>query len=258
MVPQLLSADDTAPFVSLRPEGTSSFVFVSEHAGNKVPKKLGSLGLSLSDLNDHIGLDLHICQAGIILSERLNAPYIYQPYSRLVIDCNRPPANEQSILSVADNRPIPENENLPDEAVTARKLEIFQPFHDRIAALLDARRTKGMPTIFVTLHSFTPAMQRSDGDRPWHVTLQYGRDDRFSKAMIMELQTVPGIVVGDNVPYPVNDDTHYGIPIHGEARGLHHAMIEIRQDVISNVGDQVNWANTLETALINAATQLDI
>ncbi|MBL4789288.1 MAG: N-formylglutamate amidohydrolase [Kordiimonadaceae bacterium] len=257
MVHQLLKADDPAPFVSLRPNGPSQFVFVSEHAGNDIPSDLGSLGLSSADINDHIGLDLHICQVGKILSEAFDAPYIYQPYSRLVIDCNRPPASPQSILSIADKRDVPGNLNLSDKELAERRFEIFEPFHKHITEILDHRSSKNMPTVFVTLHSFTPAMQKENGDRPWHVTLQYSRDDRFSKAMITALGSQTTSTIGDNVPYPVNDDTHYGIPVHGEKRGLHHTMIEIRQDVITNATDQKIWAKILKTALISAAKQLD-
>ena len=46
-----------------------------------------------------------------------------------------------------------------------------------------------------------------------------------------ELAAIPGITVGDNVPYSgqLKGDTLYQ---HGTLRGLAHALIEVRQDLI--------------------------
>ena len=48
------------------------------------------------------------------------------------------------------------------------------------------------------------------------------------------LRAEADLVVGDNEPYAVSDETDYTIPVHGEARGLMNTGIEIRQDLISD------------------------
>jgi predicted N-formylglutamate amidohydrolase len=53
------------------------------------------------------------------------------------------------------------------------------------------------------------------------------------------------LVVGDNEPYAVSDDTDYTIPVHGEARGLMNSGIEIRQDLIGDQAGQQQWADRL-------------
>lgn len=249
MTIKLLGKDDPAPVEVINEEGKSPFLFASEHAGNRVPEKLGNLGLSAENLADHIGWDLHIRKVGEQVSALLDAPYYVQPYSRLVIDSNRPPFAEQSILAVSDGRRVPGNEGLTPGDIDARQFEVFFPFHDAIASALDKRAAEGLESIFVTLHSFTPSMKTGDNGRPWQITFQYGRDPFFSKKMIAEMGKDPAICVGDNVPYPVMDDTHYGIPIHGEKRKLLHTMIEIRQDVISDVEGQVFWARKVADVL---------
>jgi len=242
----LLTPADPPPFVVHNKHGTSPYLFVSEHAGNRVPSKLGGLGLDETDLEDHIGLDLHIKAFGKDLSDQMHACYIFQPYSRLIIDCNRPPASEQSILKIADQRPVPGNAGLSAQDTAARQQEIFWPFHRQIAAELDRRAADGQETILVTLHSFTPAMQSGGAGRPWPITFQYGRQPQFSKALMEQLaRSEPKMKIGDNVPYPVQDDTHYGIPVHGEQRNLLHTMIELRQDGISTPEDRAIWVNTL-------------
>src|SRR5947207_199305 len=53
------------------------------------------------------------------------------------------------------------------------------------------------------------------------------------------------LVVGDNEPYAVSDETDYTIPVHGEARGLMNSGIEIRQDLIADQAGQKQWAERL-------------
>jgi predicted N-formylglutamate amidohydrolase len=59
------------------------------------------------------------------------------------------------------------------------------------------------------------------------------------------LRAETDLVVGDNEPYAVSDATDYGIPVHGEARGLMNTGIEIRQDLIADPAGQQQWANRL-------------
>ena len=238
--------------ITLNPEGTSPFLFVSEHAGNLVPEEYNKLGLQQADLDDHIGWDLHILDVGKQVASALDACYIYQPYSRLLIDCNRPVGAFDSIPPAADNRPVPGNRGLSDDEVIRRRSGIFQPFHEAISAAIDARAACGMQTVFVTLHSFTPAMQSGGDDRPWPITIQYGRDPAFSKTLIRLLREDGDFPVGDNVPYPVRDETHYTIPTHGEKRKLLHSMIEIRQDVIADGAGKDFWASKLVDVLSRA------
>ena len=59
------------------------------------------------------------------------------------------------------------------------------------------------------------------------------------------LRAEPDLVVGDNEPYAVSDETDYTIPVHAEARGLMNTGIEIRQDLISDQAGEQSWADRL-------------
>lgn len=217
-----------------------------------MPASHNNLGLADADINDHIGWDLHIRTVGERVASALDATYIYQPFSRLMIDCNRPLGAPDSIPPVADKRPVPGNQDLTASEVNRRHNDIFHPFHDTIAATIDDRIQRGQATVFVTLHSFTPAMQSGGDDRPWPITIQYGRDPAFSRTLMDLLRKDGTFPVGDNVPYPVRDATHYTIPTHGEKRKLLHSMIEIRQDVIADSRGQQIWSDTLVDVLSRA------
>jgi predicted N-formylglutamate amidohydrolase len=58
-----------------------------------------------------------------------------------------------------------------------------------------------------------------------------------------------GCVVGDNEPYSGRHSADYSIDHHAEARGLAHAGIEIRQDLIEDEPGQARWARIVGDAL---------
>jgi predicted N-formylglutamate amidohydrolase len=66
--------------------------------------------------------------------------------------------------------------------------------------------------------------------------------------LLEALRTFPDIEVGDNVPYSgqLKGDTLYR---HATARGLAHALVEVRQDLILAEEDQADWGGRLAEAL---------
>ena len=85
--------------------------------------------------------------------------------------------------------------------------------------------------------------------REMHAAVLYNRDRRFAGLVLDALRGEPDLLIGDNEPYFVSDDTDYSIPRHGEARGLPHVEIEIRQDLIADGAGQDEWARRLTRVL---------
>jgi predicted N-formylglutamate amidohydrolase len=239
-VQSLLTDTDPPAFRVSRPEGSSPFLLTADHAGRVLPQALGSLGLPESELSRHIAWDIGIAEVARRLSETLDAVLVAQTYSRLVIDANRPPGTPQSIMTLSEATRIPGNEALTPADAQRREREIFRPYHDRIVQELDQRRATGRPAVLVSLHSFTPVFHGQV--RPWHVGVLYNRDPRLGHALLHLLREEPGLVVGDNEPYAVDDETDYTIVNHGERRALAHVEIEIRQDLITEAAGQTEWA----------------
>ncbi|MCP9625469.1 N-formylglutamate amidohydrolase [Rhodopseudomonas palustris] len=235
------------PVIERNPDGPSPFVLVCDHYGRQIPAQLGDLGLPASELTRHIAWDIGIAGVAERLSDALGAHLVAQRYSRLVIDCNRPPSAESSIPLVSEITTIPGNDGLTREQAEERRRLIFQPYHDRIDAVLDARRASGRPTVLLSLHSFTPVYHGVA--RPWQIGTLYHRDTVLPPLLLAELRREDGLVVGDNQPYAVADGTDYSIPVHGEARGLINSGIEIRQDQIADEAGQAAWAERLARVL---------
>ncbi|MDO5606495.1 MAG: N-formylglutamate amidohydrolase [Paracoccus sp. (in: a-proteobacteria)] len=250
---RLLSDDEPPPLEIHNAGGAGDFVVICEHAGRRLPRALGDLGLPESELVRHIAWDIGARDIAVALADRLDAALFMQRYSRLVCDCNRRPEVAAFIPEISETTAIPGNAGLSDEARAARISEVFAPFHDHITGVLDARRAAGRRTILVTIHSFTPVYKGEA--RPWEVGVLYHRDRVLSPAML-ELLRQTGHTVGDNQPYRVGDDTDYAIPVHGEARGLPCVEIEIRNDLASRADAPDYWSALLADCLRQAAARV--
>ncbi|MEJ0048743.1 MAG: N-formylglutamate amidohydrolase [Rhodospirillales bacterium] len=120
-----------------------------------------------------------------------------------------------------------------------------------MTAHLDAREAAARPTLLVTMHSFTPVY--SGNARPMQAAVLYNRDQRLAQPLLRLLRAEPGLVVGENEPYSVDDHSDYGINVHGEQRGFPSVEIEIRQDLIADAAGQREWVERLARLLPEAA-----
>jgi len=243
----LLTEADVPPVLEFNERGDSPFLFTCDHYGRIIPRALGDLGVAQSELVRHIAWDIGIAGVAERLSKEMNAHLVAQRYSRLVIDCNRPPGVASSIPVISEATTIPGNEGLAPEAAAMRRREIFDPYHRRIDEIIDAREHRGQPTFLVALHSFTPVY--AGIARPWHIGTLYHRDRTLPPLLLQHLRAEGDLVVGDNEPYAVSDTTDYTIPVHGEMRGLINTGIEIRQDLIGDQAGQEQWAARLARIL---------
>ena len=241
-LPRLLEDDEPRPFLVERPAGASPFFLTCDHAGLLIPRRLGDLGVEEHARRTHIGWDPGALAVAMRLSALLDATLVAQPYSRLVIDCNRVAGTAPSIPERSERTEIPGNAGLSSAARRERERAIFEPYHAEIERLLDQRAAAGRAAVLLAVHSFTPVY---DGvPRPWHVALSNDDYRPLAEAMLAGLRKEPALVVGDNEPYSV-DDVDYGVPVHGGRRGLPRALLEIRQDRIETEAGQEEWARRI-------------
>ena len=240
---RLLEPDEPDPVIVSRADGASPFFLTCDHAGRRIPKVLGDMGLAAAEFERHIAWDIGMAAVSRRVSDALDAPLVEQVYSRLVIDCNRDPTVPSSIPEISELTPIPANVGISPAARQARIEEIFLPYHTAIASLLDRRAAEGRETLLVAMHSFTPVFKGFV--RPWHVGALYNRDPGLARILMDLFRKEGDLVVGDNEPYHVSDATDYGIPVHGERRKIPHVELEIRQDLIADETGQRAWAERL-------------
>ena len=243
----MLGPGEPSPVRRLNPNGTSDFLLTADHAGRRIPRTLGNLGLAPRELRRHIAWDIGIAGVTRGLARRLDAASVMQRYSRLVIDCNRRPDVPSAIPEISETTAVPGNAGLPDEEKDRRRRAIFSPYHAAIAAMIAERRAAGRRTVYVAMHSFTPVFKGVA--RGMHCAVLYNRNPRLAGALASLLRAKGDLMVGDNEPYRVSDETDYGVPVHAERGGLDYVEIEIRQDLIAAARGQTAWAERLARLL---------
>src|SRR5436190_12435368 len=209
------------PVVVVSADSDSPFVFVCEHAGRRIRRLLGSLGLAQSELTRHIAWDIGAEAVARRVAERLGAPLVLQRYSRLVYDCNRPPDSADAIPAVSELTPIPGNQRLTPESRLSRIEAIYRPFHASLAALLDLRAVQGISSILVTIHSFTPVYKGVR--RALDLGILHDRDRRFADVLFSRLSEIQTLVVRRNEPYGPKDGVCHTLNLHASIRRLMHA-----------------------------------
>ncbi|MCK5167561.1 MAG: N-formylglutamate amidohydrolase [Rhodospirillaceae bacterium] len=254
--PPLLGPDDEPAFKIYNPTGNASVVIVSDHASNTVPKSLGDLGLSSDNFKKHIAYDIGADMVTRFLADRLNASAVIANYSRLVIDLNRQPGDPGSIPEISDDIEIPGNINLSQQATNDRLNEIFTPYHGAVdGEIMKLWKQHGKPPALFSIHSFTPEMNGEN--RLWDMGVLWNRDPRMAKPLIENLETWPGLHVGDNQPYS-GRELAYTIDRHGTAGGIATCAVEIRQDHCANFDEANHWADILADAINHTLGTADL
>lgn len=243
----LLGPDEPVPYEVLRPDAASPFFLTCDHAGRRIPARLATLGLGQRDLERHIAWDIGADGVARGLSEILDATLVLQPYSRLVVDCNRSPEAYDFIAKESEGTVIPGNLDIAPAQIEARTRDIYRVYHDVTEAALDRRAAHGLTTVLVAMHTCTDVYHGVS--RPWHIGVLYDRDDRFARIMLELLAEHGELTIGENEPYTLSHTRDYSVPVHGEIRGLPHVEFEIRQDLVTTAEDQAAWAQRLAPIL---------
>ncbi len=247
---RLLAADEPSPVLASRRNGRSAFVIAVDHASQRIPRRLATLGLEPTDLERHIAWDIGALAVAQSVSASLDAPLIAQNYSRLVIDCNRGFGHPTSIPTISESTPIPGNRDLSEEEISARQREIFEPYHQHLAGLLEERAAAGRRTILIVQHSMTDVFLGVR--REMHAAVLYNEDRRFAECLLEALRSEAGLIVGDNEPYSGKEQVGFTLPHHGEKRAIPHVEVEIRQDLIQSPSGQAQWSRRMSSALLAA------
>lgn len=251
----LLQEGDPDPVMISRENGRSPFLLLCDHAGNAIPAKLGTLGVGPADREDHITVDIGIFSTCHWLAHRLDAPLLGQAYSRLVIDCNRKPGIATSMPIESDGRKVSGNAGISEAARRQRIAEIFTPYHETVARMIKQRTAAlGRPPVIAAMHSFTRVFggQRRDCD----IGVIHNGTSAIADRMLQRLQGFGEFRVGRNVPYMIDFEGDYTVPVHGEAGQIPYVEIEICQDLISSCSGQRKLAQMLEAAFRDAETML--
>tara|TARA_B100000989_G_scaffold84951_1_gene60965 strand:- start:81 stop:785 length:705 start_codon:yes stop_codon:yes gene_type:complete len=204
----------------------NQILIIADHASNYVSKENNKLGLSDTFLNQHIAFDLGVKELSLDLSNRLKCRVIQGKYSRLLIDLNRDLTDPTIIPEIVDRKIIPGNIGLSKCEVRSRVKKIYNKYHQEIDQTIKNEKVK----VILSLHSFNPIFKNKKR------LLEFGvlsNEDKTLSSIIIGQLKLHKLNVGDNKPYKGNliGDSMYR---HGLRNKLPHALIEVRNDLLSN------------------------
>jgi len=227
-------------------------LILCDHASNALPPAYGTLGLPAAELERHIAYDIGAATVARTLAGAVGAPAVLAPCSRLLIDPNRGLDDPTLIMKLSDGAVVPGNLAVDAAERALRIKHYYRPYHQAITDRIDRALALGAAPDLISIHSFTPFWKTAP--RPWHVGVLWEGDRRLPAAVIAELAADPALVVGDNEPYAggLPGDT---MDTHAVRRGLRHALIEIRQDLIAVASDAVEWGERLAHILVKAVAR---
>lgn len=235
-------ATDFPAFETIDGDFSKGLLIVCDHARNALPAEYGTLGLPVSEFERHIAYDIGAEALTRGLAEKLQAPAVMATYSRLLIDPNRGADDPTLVRQLYDGTVIPGNYPLPHEELRARIERYHAPYHRSIEAAISRFAQHGQVPAILAVHTMT---DKWNGEtRPWHASILWDMDPRFSIAMLDELGKLEGLTIGDNQPYDgaLAGDT---MSRHGTANGLAHALLEIRQDLVRTGEGVEEWVERL-------------
>jgi predicted N-formylglutamate amidohydrolase len=236
-----------SPFEIINGKPEKGLVLLADHAMNRIPPEYGRLGLADSAFERHIAYDIGIEPLVRQLSAALDAPAVLGCFSRLLIDPNRGEDDPTLIMKISDGAIVPGNHPISDEEWQNRLNRFHRPYHQAISqTIAEAAAAGGKAPLVISLHSFTPAWKGIP--RPWHAAVLWDNDPRAVFPLIEKLEAASDVVVGNNEPYDgaLRGDTMFR---HCMTPGIAHALIEVRQDLISDAAGVAAWAERLAPIL---------
>ena len=250
MVPRrgdpLILGQKTETYEIVAGRADAGVIVLCDHATNMLPDAYGSLGLETDQLSRHIAYDIGSEGVTRALASALGAPAIMTKYSRLLIDPNRGEDDPTLVMRISDGAVVPGNRHLSVEERQMRISRYYRPYHAAIDDMIDQCLGVHVTPTLLSIHSFTEVWRRKM--RPWHIGILFGQDERLAQPLLEVLRKEGDLVVGENEPYPgqMEGDCMWQ---HGTGRGVPHAIVELRQDLIASPEGQNEWAARLVDVL---------
>ena len=244
-----------APVSLIDGDPASGLIILCDHAGNRLPAEYGDLGLPAAEFSRHIAYDPGAAAVAQALARQLGAPAALANFSRLLIDANRGTDDPTLIMRLSDGTIVPANADVDGRERERRIGRFHAPYHAAIDHAIERAIAAGRAPALVSIHSFTPVWRGKV--RPWHAGILWDADPRLAAPLVAALRADSALVIGDNEPYSgalANDTLHR----HGTGRGLAHALIEIRQDLIGDQAGAGAWAERLAAILADLNRRPDL
>jgi predicted N-formylglutamate amidohydrolase len=174
----------------------SAFLVTCEHGGNTIPRRYRYLFDYTDILDTHRGYDPGALPLARKIAGFNTCDFQYETITRLLIEQNRS-IGHASLFSSYSQQLSPKERDLLLE-------KYYKPYHQKIQSILQENHSKNQITIHLSIHSFTPVLDRVK--RNADVGLLYDPSRKTERRVAMSLQKtimeqIDGIRVRRNYPY---------------------------------------------------------
>ncbi len=230
------------PVEAIAGDDAAGLLLLCDHAVADIPAEYGDLGVGGEARARHIACDIGAGPLTRSLAARLNAPALLTRFSRLLIDPNRGEDDPTLVMRISDRVVVHGNAGLDEREREHRLNAYHRPYHAAIERKIAEMTAAGCMPLILSIHSFTHSWRGND--RPWHIGILWDKDPRLAVPLIDALRAQENLEVGDNEPYigSLAGDT---MNRHGTRAGIAHALVEVRQDLITTPGGVEEWADRL-------------
>tara|TARA_B100000959_G_scaffold286464_1_gene365233 strand:+ start:23993 stop:24817 length:825 start_codon:yes stop_codon:yes gene_type:complete len=243
---KLLAKDEPNPYVIINKDSSVPLLLVCDHASERLPRSLGTMGLDSSQRKSHIAIDIGVGDLVESLAENLGLTAVLCQYSRLIVDCNRNLNDPTAFIETSDGIDVTGNHNLDNSERIKRIDEIYWPYHNAIESQIKRFVNQEIEPIIVAIHSFTPTFNGKT--REWELGVLWDQDPVTANIFLRELRKT-GMKIGDNQPYSGKHPQDFTIDFHAETSQLQHVGIEVRQDLLKSEEGITYVSNTLQNIL---------
>ncbi|WP_224996239.1 N-formylglutamate amidohydrolase [Cesiribacter sp. SM1] len=180
-----------------------SYILSCEHAGNLVPARYHSLFKGKEDvLYTHKAIDFGALRLAQHLKQESGLPLYYTLHSRLLVEANRSPDNEELFSDYTSALEETEKKSILEEYYYPHRRQV----QDKISQLL----ADGRAVIQLAAHTFTPVLEGKTREADMGILFDPERpmEQAFADALKQELLAQnPSRKVLYNSPYPGTDDS---------------------------------------------------
>ncbi len=223
------------------------FSFSATMPRTPCPRPMACLGLRQEDLHRHIAYDMGAAGVAERLAKMLGAPAVLSRFSRLLIDPNRGLDDPTLIMQISDGLIVPGNVGLDESEVASRidaSLRALSSRHrERGRSGARGRQAAGY-RLGAQLHPGLEGRAEAVVSGRAYGTRTRGSRSRCSRPCgrfpASRSATISRIQGSSRATRSIR---------HGTTRGLAHALIEVRQDLILSEEGQAEWAGRLAEAL---------
>lgn len=246
MLGPLLGGNDGPAVERVNPLGSAPLALVCEHASNRLPERLGTLGLMRDALEDHIAWDVGAASVTEHLANLIDAQAVLQRFSRLAYNCNRAPGSEDAVPLQYGGRRIPGNQSLDPDAIRARHDGLYVPFHAAVEAGLNTIGRRRPLMLLLSIQTFDP---ESCGGEVCDVGVFSGRDNRLGQSLVSAIEHDKGYRVRSDWPFSPLDAVTHTLTKHGARKNVVGAMLAINNRLVWDAARQERMARYLAAVL---------